>query len=396
MLNTINKYILVIGTFFIPIHIQFFTYSLILFALFSIPFYRNYIYNIKQSTNIKQWSFLLIFSLYYIYDIIGLIWTDNLKDGLFDLQVKLAILLIPPIILIYKQKFPIKNLLISFTTGCLVASIILIFNAIYQYIQTQQILLYSEFSIFHHTSYFSWYLNIASLIVLHITHKNLTPLKKLLLIFTFFLVSLLCLSKIGIFTSLLVITYILFLLLKNVSPQWKLPLMLSFLFISGTPIFLLSNQIKNRFTETISTMKKIKNNSSSHIKYLESNTMRFIAWNGSIEIIKNNFWKGVGTGDIKDELIKYYKKNNYQILVEKRLNSHNQFIQDFAKLGIFNLLLLCSLFIFPFIKSNNSIVRFIIIITFINCFFESMLETQSGTIFFSFIFSSLFFIKDMN
>ncbi len=392
-LSNLNKYILLIGVFFIPIHIQLFTYSCILFILFSLLNFKFNFNSIKQSV-LNKWYVIFPLIVYYLYDAIGLLWTNNIQSGLFDLEVKLALFLIPFIILIYTKNFSVQSLLMSFIAGCLSASIILIINVAIYYFKTKELLTYSEFSLFHHTSYFTWYLNCASLGLLLINTAALTIPRKLIIIFILFFTSLLCLSKIGIFTSSITIVYIIFFTLKQYSSKWKLPLLISGLSLIGIIFFLIFNHIKTRFIETKNLIENLSTHSHQNITYLESNTMRVIAWSSSVDIIKTNFWIGTGTGDFKDEIVKRYNASHYKLLVEKRLNSHNQFLQDFAKLGVINFILLISVFVISFLKVQSPISRIIIIITFINFCFESMLETQAGTIFFAFILSTLLFIQD--
>ncbi|GAB4450101.1 MAG: hypothetical protein OHK0036_08180 [Bacteroidia bacterium] len=166
----------------------------------------------------------------------------------------------------------------------------------------------------------------------------------------------------------------------------KYQVIITIIFISSFSIliYFTRHTLKSRFIETLDLIENFNQKTSVHFNYLESNSTRIVAWKNTIKIIQNNFWFGAGTGDFKDELNKYYISENYYSLAEKNINAHNQFIQDFAKLGIIHLLLLISIFIFLFIQTSSSNYKIFFFITFINFLFESMLETQSGTIFFSF------------
>ena len=116
----------------------------------------------------------------------------------------------------------------------------------------------------------------------------------------------------------------------------------------------------------------------------------------SIDLIKNNFWTGVGIGDGPSELLKYYKKNGFMHGVERKFNSHNQFLTTFIYLGIFGFLLLVfiiSFLFYKYIKNGNIYLLSFLIITF--CFFmtESVLEREKGIVFFAY-FSLLFTCKN--
>jgi O-antigen ligase len=112
----------------------------------------------------------------------------------------------------------------------------------------------------------------------------------------------------------------------------------------------------------------------------------------SISIVKDHPLLGVGTGDIKDELIKLYKKEGYPILVKRQYNSHNQYLQTAAALGIPTLIVLLLMFISPLLvrwRRLHFLAVFLSIIVGVACLTESVLEVQAGVIFYTF-FASLF------
>jgi O-antigen ligase len=116
----------------------------------------------------------------------------------------------------------------------------------------------------------------------------------------------------------------------------------------------------------------------------------------SIDLIKNNFWTGVGIGDGPSELLKYYKKNGFLHGVERKFNSHNQFLTTFIYLGVFGFLLLLFIISFLFYQSvkNDNIYLFSFLIISC-CFFmtESVLEREKGIVFFTY-FSLLLTCKN--
>ncbi|MBL4734406.1 MAG: O-antigen ligase family protein, partial [Flavobacteriales bacterium] len=112
----------------------------------------------------------------------------------------------------------------------------------------------------------------------------------------------------------------------------------------------------------------------------------------AVGLIGDNWIFGVGTGDVKDELIARYAENGLTGIVEKRLNAHNQFLQSFAALGIFGFLsLLIALLAAAIyaIKRKNLVYFMFVIIIIVNALTESILEVQAGIVFYTF-FNSLF------
>jgi O-antigen ligase len=125
---------------------------------------------------------------------------------------------------------------------------------------------------------------------------------------------------------------------------------------------------------------------------------RLLMWDCSGDIIKDNLFFGVGTGDAQDELQECYKVKNYGSLLyypDVQYNAHNQYLQSTIDLGILGLfLLLLCLFLpaYKAFKDDNYLFLSFIALFSIACLTESMLEANKGIIFFTF-FSSLFWFQ---
>ncbi len=75
-------------------------------------------------------------------------------------------------------------------------------------------------------------------------------------------------------------------------------------------------------------------------------------WKASIGIVKNNFWLGVGTGDLRDAFHSQYEKMNTKLAPEFQHRSHNQFFAIFIAFGIFGLLWFIFSLVYPAVKMN--------------------------------------------
>ena len=99
------------------------------------------------------------------------------------------------------------------------------------------------------------------------------------------------------------------------------------------------------------------------------------------------------SGFLKKLPHRYYEENN---LPCGDLNSHNQFIDTTISIGILGLLSLLSYLIVPIILSiknrqyNFAFLLFLFMIAF-NSVFEAVFESQTGILFFNFIFCMFFF-----
>jgi len=145
-----------------------------------------------------------------------------------------------------------------------------------------------------------------------------------------------------------------------------------------------------RAGKLIASDEKVKNDTK------EGTGERLLIWRSSLDIIKNNYLFGLGTGDVKDGLIKSYSARGISMAEECRLNAHNQYLQTFISIGLIGFMVLILMFIIPVfdsVKNNYLLYLLFLIIVGFNFLVESMLERQAGVIFYGFFNSYLFIIK---
>lgn len=118
----------------------------------------------------------------------------------------------------------------------------------------------------------------------------------------------------------------------------------------------------------------------------------------AIHIIKNNFWTGVGTGDLASEYKQAYIDINSNLKDTNRLRAHNQYITFFVAFGLFGFLLALTSMLYPGIlnlNKDNILLSCFMIIIFISMLNEDTLETQAGVTFYI-VFYSLFSLSKNN
>lgn len=125
--------------------------------------------------------------------------------------------------------------------------------------------------------------------------------------------------------------------------------------------------------------------------YLEQNRTvvsgtkeRVILWMISAEIIAENPF-GVGTGDIDFALAEKCKKYDLDLLLQHSLNPHNQFLQIGIDIGFPGILFLIFLIVSIFWKAwraRNYLLMIVLLSLIFNAQFESVLQRQSGIVFF--------------
>ena len=382
-----------------------FGYNLPLLIAFFLPFGINYgifivIWTVSffafsdlnsgmQRVFSNKWSYVLL--SFFIIHAIGYFFSIDKTDALNAIEIKLSFLAFP--ILFFSSHYnelQVKKIVISFVSGCILATFICLLRASYLYVfEDFNAFFYSEFSYFMHPSYFAMYLIFAQIIVMLYYPKWLSHLTNLGVKIGFmsliFLVSIfLCSSKMGLITAFLLLPITLCIILFNKGYKKVIVALVVGLLISIAAAYKL-------FPTPFERMKvAFKVTSSSEIidkTNAESTAVRILIWQESIKLIETNFWFGTTAGDSNDKLVEAYEREGLTGALNKKLNAHNQFLQTFIGTGIlgFVLLLIMTIgsLVYGSIQRNYVLVLFSILMM-CNFMVESMLQAQAGFIFFVF------------
>ncbi|MBK9390227.1 MAG: O-antigen ligase family protein [Bacteroidetes bacterium] len=142
----------------------------------------------------------------------------------------------------------------------------------------------------------------------------------------------------------------------------------------------------------------LDNAKEGKLKKVLSNDVRTYIWKASFNVIKSHPIIGVGTGDVRVELMKEYNIIGKEDLIIHKYNAHNQFLETAIEGGIISLMVLLmilfTLFYFAFKSQNLLLIQFSIIVV-VFFIFESILYRLAGITFFSLI-SFLLLIKPKN
>ena len=136
----------------------------------------------------------------------------------------------------------------------------------------------------------------------------------------------------------------------------------------------------------IDTYKKFGNPSGHSI------TQRYEFQKNAIQIIRKNFWLGVGTGDVKQAFNEQYNVSNSPLAQKWRLKAHNQLITFFLTFGVFGFLWILFALIYPiFYEKKHKSMLFVIffMIALFSMLNEDTLETHAGISFFSYFYALL-------
>jgi O-antigen ligase len=344
---------------------------------------------IKNTQVVLKNSFFIIGILFFLIHLIGLIYSDNKPVGWFDIEVKLSLLLFPLVFLMSSVLIENKKLIFSiFVIGNIMAVLICLGTAFYNlYFKNINTFSYSGLSVIHHPAYFALYLCFSSAIILcqfYSKEQLLYVSSKTVLVFILVLFSIMIYmlsSKAGIISFFITLVLLSVLALKNKSNR-KIAIVI--ILLAGFQLWFSLTQNIRFQTVTTSVVT-----AESHMQTEESNAVRVLVWETTIDILKTNYVMGVGTGDIKDVLMNKYKERNMIGALENKLNVHNQFLETWLGQGIAGITLLLLLFLLPLIVSIRNkdwlLLIFIVLMGF-NFLFESMLNTQAGVVFFGFFY----------
>jgi O-antigen ligase len=389
--------------FFIPVYGRILP-TLIVLLLLNWLIEGSYIKTIPLLFKERKRLELLSFSLLYLLYLIGLSYSSNLKYGGFDVEVKLSLFLFPFIFAtsepFYLQKEKSTTLLFSFIAGCLTSTLLLYGHAAYSMVadQSNNAFYYEKLSWYFHPSYLAMYLTFAIAILAYWLMEGYHVFNRyqlygtLMLIIYFFVFIVLLNSKAGLISLFMVIFFysVALVLLKH---NWLLGTATLFLTVLS---FFICLSLFPYSGERLKQAGKDLQSADSHEKNPKSTAERIEIWNCSLEIIREHALFGVGTGDVKDALMERYKANDLTKVLRLKLNAHNQYLQTLLSLGIFGLLTLVSMLVFPAIQAlrRKYFIYFLFLAIFaVNIMLESMLEIQAGVVFYA-LFNALLFISD--
>ena len=365
----------------------------------------QYIRTIPRIFKDRTRFILFSFSFLYIFYLLGLIYTNNFSYARFDLEIKLAILLFPLVFATASDPARFQpdagKIIRSFAAGCIVISLVLFGRAVYNanFDDLSDAFYYSNLSWYFHPSYLAMYMTfVISNILCHmLIRKSVTGLLKislhifLLLYFTVFII--LLSSKAGLVALIAVILF--YFLLMMIRYQ-KFVKAITFLVVSLLVIFIGLNLFPFMTGRLIQAGKDLHVADSAQVSG-KSTADRMGIWNSSLKLIRLHPFLGVGTGDVKDELLDEYRKDNVLPALEQKLNAHNQYLQTFVTLGFAGFLVLVLILMIPAgiaIRNENYLYFGFLLIFGLNMLFESMLEIQQGVIFYAFFNVVLFSRRD--
>ncbi len=355
----------------------------------------------------KQFSFqfdsiLAAFAVLYLIYLLGAVFTHNPSAASRYLEYKLSFLLVP-FLFSFRPKFR-SNLsfpIIGLSLGILAVSIWGLTKAFAVYAITHYALAAFTASniCVDHPTYFAAF-TMVSIAGIWYLYKIKSPgfTGKWIFLYLLFAIVMLFLSyaMAAILFFLLVVSFLILRWIYIKINRWIAILLLVIspflLFFTVTNIPAFKDEINN----SMIAFKSYIANPSEFIQGREGvpsgDQVRLIMWTVSAKA----WWKhpfGVGTGNVDEYLSLELKAAGQKELAHKdenneiRYNPHNQFLQtglEVGLLGIFTFLFVLISSIRKGFKTSNWLLILVVSCLIFNCLFESILQRQTGIVFFTF------------
>lgn len=329
------------------------------------------------------WSFLAL-------QIIGLLQSEHLHEGIHSIEVKLSLFLLPILFTTESYYSPTnqQRIFYIFYLSCFLS---FIYTVIHSYFLFGHLGLHK---VFHrmslseanmHAGYYSNYFTLAALGLLEDfrSHKWKTEFRliKIALLAFFLVVIFILASKTAL---ILIVLYALFgvyklsELIQSRITRIAIGITLSMLLIVGLAII---PTVQYRIQETIKNL----NTPNQEINFSNSSGSRKVAWHFAVQLISKKCIQGYGTGDANALLLHELETHHYDDLVKHNMHTHNQILHTWLENGIVGLCLLIAIVGISLIihfKQRQALPFWFAMLVLVNISTDDMFEIQAGIVFF--------------
>lgn len=355
----------------------------------------------------KRIRWVLLLSPVFFLALLGLLYSSNIDEALFRLQQKSVLFLFPLVFCSIEIDFEelVKDVLSIFILGLVAACAFSLFASLLAWIRTG----YSSFFFGHDLAewlnIYPYVLALICLVAIILLFERLKHRLKmqvwlsrpsvcitLIIFFTLFIFSL-SVKQVIISWFLIVIFYS----FQFVKRTLHIVITLSVVSIVLCILIVVIPTLREKAYQVINAEKNVipLDTDASLGKTWDGISLRRAIWTCSIDVVRGNFWIGVGTGDAHDELQKAYENRKFYFASRyNRYNAHNQYIQTMVNFGIigFSIFVTCIAMQLFILRNHPLFIAFTICVmsSFLT---ESMLETNKGILVYGFFGSLIFFWK---
>lgn len=352
----------------------------------------------RKKMEFKLQFFPLLFVTFYLIYALYALGTRHPDIAGVYIENKLSFLLLP-ILLSFrlKRKTDFNWSVIGYLVGIfvlLVGSYTQAFNCYLFHNGGRGCFLTSLFSYQHHPSYTSVFLVLAMGLLWYAKEQKFKGFKLYWIIpamIILFITSILCLSLAGILflfacmaTVLLVWIYRKYGSKVGTGALVIAPFLLYFIMISMP-------QVRGELESATGYTDKYLKDPETFVReptYPMSGTeVRIVMWTVSTKVFKM-YPLGVGTGNVDEVLFDHLNQMGQSELAKKNYNPHNQYLQTGIETGWLGLIILLSIIglgTYKAFQQRNWLLLLMVVSLAFNNLFESMLQRQSGIVFYTFV-----------
>lgn len=373
-------------------------YGLLAFCLISLPFpdyslstkgiialvaYWLFFYNtLSEKKELMRKNIIpLVFitSLFWV-PLLGSIYSDDLFHVFKELKMKSPFLLVPLVIFSVSLKDCRRFIFNQYVFGLLAATLLALSKAWYFKLNhLGEYFFYSRFAelLNRHTTYYALFVVVGLLWLLWLFlhkkgHKILIIIASVILLYTFYLLSVRISIIALIFGSIIIVLSSSIKLWQKISTFIVIPGLLLLTYF--TPHF------ESRFAPSTTDTAEI-----SDFEYRE------LHWKSVWETVKNNnLFIGNGTNAHRDFLYQNYKDKGLTAAYDNEYNAHNQYLETLLEFGIIGLFIFLALLVYlswVFIKRRDFFALSILSVFLIFMITESLLQRTNGIVLFTFLMS---------
>lgn len=338
---------------------------------------------------IKNNKLVWLYFTFFLIQLIGLIYSENMDEGLRRITVLLPLSFLPPLVIAEQKNRRYFDQLLNFLQLCIPFIFIALIQVHLIYDQ-RAISTFVHFTIEEKLGVSQFYLVFILMIPLLVSYKKVASKTNVIINGIIFLITIGLILILGNKTTIILL-FILTLLFfaKNYK---NIKALFMGIIVIGTLIFASINTpiVNERFATLFKTMDFdmriiiTKNSFTVTKNTLEHRALiNFLSYEKIIDALPF----GVGTGDVQDILKEEYKAVNFKAGLLNNFNSHNQYFYEFFKTGILGgILFMALLFVLnrEALKSNYIALTLTIFFT-LACLIESYLYRQHGVIIFTFL-----------
>lgn len=335
---------------------------------------------------------------FYLLHILGLLYSQNMDNGLFVLEKKMALLVFPLLLFPAWQNLPSdERSTLPFRIG-----VITIFSSIAFLVLAVIKALFNNDALAFHRDYFasipyvfySIYFATGSLLLLNSLYdrwQNSKAKIPVLLLFVVYSLGMLVLisSKTGILAYVTGLGYFLY---KRLPSRRMFYASVAGLILSSVLLLAAYPTTLNRFLELSKNLTVVKEDTLTDPEEFTGLNLRLYFWKSSITQLweDNRLIAGIGTGDGQDYLNMVYAKHHLDKYGYTDFDAHSQWIMTLLQLGLLGVGLLAAIFLIGArLARRFRSLDFLFFAWIVFCFSlsESVLESNKGVVFFALLFS---------